>query len=145
MTTMTRVQAEALAAFITRIRPEWRPAGILAALEKAAPTADVFDVARALVNLAAEPGVLTPGLLPGPGPHWRKPGGERIERRGDLDVPCPDHPEHSHPCPTCKAERETSAALASTGAASVRAALADAPRYATPEQRRTNSRNQEDQ
>ena len=29
---MTKVQAEALAAFVARIRPEWRPAGILAAL-----------------------------------------------------------------------------------------------------------------
>ena len=98
MTTMTRVQAEALATFVTRVRPEWRQAGILAALEKAAPTADVYDVARALLNLAAEPSVLTPGLLPGPGPHWRKPDGQRIPRRGDHNVPCPDHDGHTMPC-----------------------------------------------
>ena len=51
---MTKVQAEALAAFVARIRPEWRPAGILAALEKAAATADVHDVACALIRLAED-------------------------------------------------------------------------------------------
>jgi hypothetical protein len=99
MTTMTRVQAEALAAFVSRMRPEWRPAGIVAALEKAAPTADAWDVAHALLNLAAEPSVLTPGLLPGPGPHWRRDDGTKPARRGDHDMPCVDHPGRTHPCP----------------------------------------------
>jgi hypothetical protein len=105
MTTMTRVQAEALAAFVSRMRPEWRPAGIVAALEKAATTADAWDVAHALLNLAAEQSVLTPGLLPGPGPHWRRDDGSKPARRGDHDVRCPEHPAETHPCPQCAAKR----------------------------------------
>jgi hypothetical protein len=105
MTTMTRVQAEALAAFVVRVRTDWRPAGVVAALEKAATTADVWDVARALIALASEDSVKTPGLLPGPGPHWRKADGNMPGRRGDHDMPCPEHPTQVHPCPTCKAEK----------------------------------------
>jgi hypothetical protein len=105
MTTMTRVQAEALAAFVSRMRPEWRTVGIVAALEKAATTADAWDVAHALLNLAAEPSVLTPGLLPGPGPHWRRSDGTQPTRRGDNDVHCPEHPSNVHPCPVCESKR----------------------------------------
>lgn len=99
---MTKVQAEALAAFVARIRPEWRPAGILAALEKAAPTADVHDVACALIRLAEDATVKTPGLLPQPGPHWLKPDGSKPARRGDHTMTCPEHAERL-PCGQCVA------------------------------------------
>lgn len=102
---MTRVQAEALAAFVVRVRTDWRPAGVVAALEKAAPTADVWDVARALLALASEQSVQTPGLLDKPGPHWRKPDGEMPGRRGDHNVRCPEHPLSVHPCPQCEAKK----------------------------------------
>lgn len=100
---MTKVQAEALAAFVARIRPEWRPAGILAALEKAAATADVHDVACALIRLAEDATVKTPGLLPQPGPHWLKPDGSKPARRGDHTMTCPDHAERL-PCGRCIAD-----------------------------------------
>lgn len=100
---MTKVQAEALAAFVARIRPEWRPAGILAALEKAAPTADVHDVACALIRLAEDVTVKTPGLLPQPGPHWLKPDGSKPARRGDHTMTCPEHAERL-PCGRCVAD-----------------------------------------
>lgn len=100
---MTKVQAEALAAFVARIRPEWRPAGILAALEKAAPTADVHDVACALIRLAEDATVKTPGLLPQPGPHWLKADGSKPARRGDHTMRCPEHAEHL-PCGRCIAD-----------------------------------------
>lgn len=100
---MTKVQAEALAAFVARIRPEWRPAGILAALEKAAPTADVHDVACALIRLAEDATVKTPGLLPQPGPHWLKPDGSKPARRGDHTMTCPEHAERL-PCGRCIAD-----------------------------------------
>lgn len=100
---MTKVQAEALAAFVARIRPEWRPAGILAALEKAAPTADVHDVACALIRLAEDATVKTPGLLPQPGPHWLKADGSKPARRGDHTMTCPEHAEHL-PCGRCIAD-----------------------------------------
>ena len=100
---MTKVQAEALAAFVARIRPEWRPAGILAALEKAAATADVHDVACALIRLAEDATVKTPGLLPQPGPHWLKPDGSKPARRGDHTLTCPEHAERL-PCGRCIAD-----------------------------------------
>lgn len=105
MATMTRVQAEALAAYVSRVRTDWRPAGIVAALEKSAPTVDVWDLSRALLNLAADVTVKTPGLLDKPGPHWRKPDGDMPGRRGDHDMACPEHPSQVHPCPMCKAEK----------------------------------------
>lgn len=100
---MTKVQAEALAAFVARIRPEWRPAGILTALEKAAPTADAHDVACALIRLAEDATVKTPGLLPQPGPHWLKADGSKPARRGDHTMTCPEHAEHL-PCGRCIAD-----------------------------------------
>lgn len=102
---MTKVQAEALAAFVARIRPEWRPAGILTALEKAAPTADVHDVACALIRLAEDATVKTPGLLPQPGPHWLKADGSKPARRGDHTMRCPDHGQPYLRCtePECAA------------------------------------------
>ena len=100
---MTKVQAEALAAFVARIRPEWRPAGILAALEKAAPTADVHDVACALIRLAEDATVKTPGLLPQPGPHWLKADGSKPARRGYHTMTCPEHAERL-PCGRCIAD-----------------------------------------
>lgn len=100
---MTEVQAQALAAFVTRIRPEWRPAGIVAALGKAADTADVHDVAVALIRLAEDKTVLTPGLLPQPGPHWLKPDGSKPARRGDHTMRCSEHGEPYLRCEQCAA------------------------------------------
>ena len=116
---MTKVQAEALAAFVARVRPEWRPAGILAALEKAAATADVHDVACALIRLAEDGTVKTPGLLPQPGPHWLKPDGSKPARRGDHAVTCPEHGERM-PCGRCVAE---TAGPPAEALADIRAAL----------------------
>lgn len=139
--TMTRVQAEALTAFVVRLRTDWRPAGVLAALEKAAPTTDVYSVAVALLNLAADDTVKTPGLLPAPGPHWRKWDGSTPGRRGDHDMPCPEHPTQVHPCPTCKAEKPP---LSDAAIAELRKAAAEAkarspkPRVLTPQRPATD-------
>lgn len=104
--TITRVQTEALATLATKLRPDWRHAGVVAAIDKAAETtSDPFDIARALVNLASEGSVQTPALLAGPGPHWRNPDGSTPHRRGDNDVHCPEHPLSVHPCPQCAAKR----------------------------------------
>lgn len=135
MTIMTRVQAEALAAFIVRLRTDWRPAGVVAALEKAAPTADAWDLARALLNLASEPTVQTPGLLDKPGPHWRRPDGETPTRRGDHNVRCVDHPMSFMPCPQCEAKR-TPPPLQDPEYAAARAALKARAQIA-PESQRT--------
>ena len=102
MTQMTKVQAEALTALVVRLRPEWRPAGVMAALEKAKDGADVFDVSRALINLAADATVITPGLLHQPGPHWLRPDGTKPARRGDSTMRCPEHGEPYTSCGQCK-------------------------------------------
>ena len=90
---ITKVQAEALSTFVRLIRPEWRHPGIMAALEKAAATADVHDVACALIRLAEDGTVKTPGLLDKPGPHRLKPDGSKPARRGDHTLTCPEHAE----------------------------------------------------
>ena len=131
MATMTKVQAQALAAYISRVREDWRPAGIVAALEKAAPTCDVWDVTNALCQLAADPSVKTPGLLPGPGPHWRKWDGSLPTRRGDNDVPCIDHPEHVHPCPMHE-RTPPPAGLIDKAKAAIAKNPAPHPRFVTP-------------
>jgi hypothetical protein len=144
MTTMTKVQAEALAAFVSRMRPEWRTVGIVAALEKAATTADAWDVAHALLNLAAEPSVLTPGLLPGPGPHWRRDDGSKPARRGDNDMHCPEHPSSVHPCPQCAAKR-TPPPLDDPEYAELKAALAARRPIPTVQKRLADFQAQKDQ
>lgn len=144
MTTMTRVQAEALAAFVSRMRPEWRTVGIVAALEKAATTADAWDVAHALLNLAAEQSVLTPGLLPGTGPHWRRDDGSKPARRGDHDVHCPEHPSSFHPCPQCAAKR-TPPPLDDPEYAEFKAALAARRPIPTTQKRLADFQAQKDQ
>lgn len=103
MSRMTEVQAQALAAFVSRVRTDWNPPGIVKALEKAAPTADVHDVACALIRLAADPTVKTPGMLTQTGPWWVKADGTKAPRRGDHTMTCPEHAERL-PCGRCIAD-----------------------------------------
>lgn len=100
---ITEVQAQALATFVTRIRPEWRHVGVMAAIERARDTADVHDLACALIRLAEDQTVLTPGLLPSPGPHWLKPDGAKAPRRGDHTMRCPEHGDRL-PCQPCNTD-----------------------------------------
>ena len=117
---ITRVQAEALATLATKLRPDWRHAGVMAAIEKCT-TEEPCDIARALINLAADPTVQTPGLLHHGGPHWLRPDGEKPARRGDHAVRCTRHPINVEPCPQCRADPDHTPMPDE-----VRAALADA-------------------
>src|SRR5690349_17586979 len=101
---MTEVQAQALATFVARIRPDWDHPGIMAALGKAANLGTPAQVARALVNLAENHDLRTPAILAQPGSHWSAPNGERIQIRGTNDVHCHEHPSSVHPCPHCAAK-----------------------------------------
>ena len=105
MTKLTQSTAVAIATAASQIRDDWDHPGILHALrveaDRGTPAQDVFI---ALANLCANRDARTPGLLNKPGSWWNKPTG-RIERRGDLDVPCPEHPDQPMPCQTCRAER----------------------------------------
>jgi hypothetical protein len=121
MTRLNRPAAQRLAEFIHLVRPEWNTPGILSALEQAAPTADALTIARALVNIADDPSVKTPGMLTRPGAHWRTPAGDLPPRRGEHDVPCPEH-ALSMPCRACR-ERDEANALTPEQIAEQAAAL----------------------
>ena len=97
---ITRAQAEALAAFIIRVRADWRQAGVSASMEKC-PDEYPLDIARALINLAADATVQTPGLLHSAGPHWLRPDGKSTPRKGDNNIPCPEHTGQTMPCRRC--------------------------------------------
>ena len=124
---LTQAAAIALATAATQVRPEWQHAGILAALKvEADKGAHVEDVFVALARVCRNRDARTPGFLNTPGPHWDRNDGTRVERRGDHNVPCPDHPdEHDMPCPV-PAEPVDPAVVASL-AAQARAALAARP------------------
>ncbi len=97
MTKLTQAAAVAIATAAKQIRPDWDHPGILHALRTEADRGtQAEDVFIALANLCANTEARTPGLLNKPGSWWQKPAG-RIERRGDHNVPCPDHPEHDMP------------------------------------------------
>lgn len=101
MTILTRTQAEALAAFIVRVREDWSHGGVMAALEKS-NIVDALDTARAVVNLAADPTAKTPALLAKPGPWWRNPTGENVAPER-YTMHCHEHPAVAVPCRECTA------------------------------------------
>ena len=101
---MTRTQAEALATFIAKVRPDWDHPGIVAAISKAQAKATPLQVARALVNLAENSDLRTPAMLAEKGQHWRD-GMEPTGPNASHDVRCPEHPTHAHPCPDCATKR----------------------------------------
>lgn len=100
---MTEVQAQALAAFVSRIRPEWNAGGIVAVLKQVATTADVHDVSCALIRLASDKTALTPGLLTQQGWWWLKHDGTKPQRRGDHTMRCPEHGGRL-PCEPCRTD-----------------------------------------
>lgn len=118
-----RAQAEALAAFIIRVRTDWSHGGVMAAIGKVTD-ADPLDIARALVNLAADPTALTPALLEKPGPWWRNPDSRNVAPPRNS-MRCHEHPDQEMPCATCRAELVPATASQIAGhMAAIRAATA---------------------
>ena len=122
MARMARSQAEALAAFVVRVRTDWSHGGVTAAIERAAD-ADPLDVARALVTLAADRSMLTPALLAKPGPWWRNAAGLNVAPERYTQQ-CHDHPAEAVPCPACRAAYEANPPRRETIAAALQAARA---------------------
>jgi hypothetical protein len=91
-------EAEALATFVTRLRPDWDHPGIVAAIVKAIDKGGPFDIAHALVTLAEDDQLRSPGLLASDGRHWLRRDGKPTGPRLSNNVPCPDHPEQDMPC-----------------------------------------------
>lgn len=127
---LTQATAVAIATAASQIRDDWDHPGILHALrveaERGTPAADVFV---ALANLARNPHARTPGLLNKPGRHWTTTDGH-IERRGDHNQPCPDHPDQAMPCGHEAHRGDMTPEEIRNAAAAIRATLAtrkDAP------------------
>lgn len=122
MMRMTETEAQALAAYLGRVRPDWDHPGIIAALKKAAPLGPSAAVAAAACRLAENLELRTPAILDKPGAHW---AGTTIASRQAPSM-CPEHKAHkAGNCPECEAAAK--ATDHSTGLALVRAALKDAP------------------
>lgn len=99
--TATKAQAQALAAFITRIREDWDHPGIVAAIQKASTLGSAADIGVALCRLAGNAELRTPATLADPGTHWRD------TRVGKLPPPvtCPEHSaEKAGACRVCAAQ-----------------------------------------
>lgn len=69
---MNRPQAQALAALVHALRPDWDPAGIMAALRSASGLGESHEVAIAAVSAAAEKSNRTPAVIALDGLHWRR-------------------------------------------------------------------------
>jgi hypothetical protein len=98
---ISRTQAEALATFITRIRPDWDHPGILAAIGKAQHLGSPAAIGSALCRLADNRELRTPATLPDPGAHWAGTPVAAIR----PPTMCGDHPRRrALNCPDCAAE-----------------------------------------
>jgi len=97
---ISRVEAQALAAFVSRIRDDWQQPGIVAAIEKAAPLGSPAAIGAALCMLAENLELRTPALLAETGPHWT---GTTVAKL-TPPVMCVDHPaEPARECRECRA------------------------------------------
>lgn len=105
MNQITRPQADALAALVHELRPEWDVRGIVKALFDARERGSAHDVAHAAINAAADLTHRTPAVIALAGPHWPS--------RPDVTAPLhfarcdvdghQSYPAHS--CGACRADR----------------------------------------
>lgn len=103
--TITRPQAESLATFVNRIRADWDHPGIVAAIGKASALGGPLDIAHALLTLAENRELTSPGMLPQQGKHWKRADGTQTGPNVSHNVRCPEHPISFHPCPQCAAKK----------------------------------------
>ena len=120
-----QTQAQALAAFVGRIRPDWDHPGIVAAIGKARSLGSAAAVGAALCRLAENLELRTPAILADPGHHWA--GTSAASRQ--APVMCPEHStEKAGNCRACAAAALTDPEEIRARAAAVRAAIQSAPR-----------------
>ena len=95
---ITTSQAQALAAFVSRVRDDWDHPGIVAAIQKAAPLGSPAAIGAALCRLAENRELRTPAMLADPGTHW---SGTTVAKVAPP-VMCPEHPaEKASACKEC--------------------------------------------
>jgi hypothetical protein len=99
--TISKVEAQALAAFVARCRDDWDHPGIVAAITKASHLGSPAAIGAALCRLAENRELRTPAMLADPGTHWT---GTTVAKL-TPPVMCPDHPgQPAGRCPACDAE-----------------------------------------
>lgn len=135
MNTLTKTDAERLAAFLHGIRPDWYPAETVKALGEAAKRAgppDAYAIAVAAVRCAANPANGSPAHIPRHGAHWTPwPGDAVATPTPERIVTCEhcggyiaDTNRDQHLNRRCVADHQ--AGVYASGAAAAKAALADA-------------------
>lgn len=72
MTSLTRSQADALAALVHELRPDWGIPGILKALADARDRGTPSEISIAAIHAASDLTNRTPAVIPLPGAHWVK-------------------------------------------------------------------------
>lgn len=105
-TSITRPQADALAALIHELRPEWGIPGIVKALHDARDRGDAYAVTVAAIHAASDLANRTPAVIAMPGAHWVKGKApdsdqirfERCSRPGHTSFPATN-------CGACRADR----------------------------------------
>lgn len=108
MTAITKDQAQALAALVATLRPDWDAQGVMAALSKARDRGNAYELAHAAIAAAATPTNRTPAVIGMAGAHWEPPAPAAPSQVPPAGMPrCAayghDH-ETAHNCRTCRAE-----------------------------------------
>ena len=98
MSPITQPQAQALAAFVATLRPDWDAAGIYAALKTAKDKGTAADLAHAAIQAASTPSNRTPAVIAMAGPHWAQ------QTASSTPIPGPGR---SEPCPVDGHTHET--------------------------------------
>lgn len=102
---MNEQQARAVAFIVNAIRPDWDPAGIVAALGRARAMGGVAEVTIAAIRAATNPAAQTPAVIHMQGPHWSTTGPTTSPPPPTVDA-CPvhDHIRPAHNCRCCRSE-----------------------------------------
>lgn len=125
---MTPNQAERLAHAVNALRPDWPVRSLLTFIQKSLSDRAHFDAAVALAWVAADPASKTPARVLEAGPWWKA----TVTEDGTVSTVttrCPQHPaEKAWSCRECADQTVDAGA----GLATVRAALATAPKPPAP-------------
>ena len=104
---MEKREAEAVAAAIHCLRPDWPVKSLMTFIGQKLANRPYSDVAVALTVVACDPKSRTPTRVLESGPWWEAATPKRAGSQSTF-VPehsCPDHPQHrSWACPECAAE-----------------------------------------
>lgn len=136
--TVTDQELRAIAFIVARCRPpgasRWDEAGIFANLAQRRDVS-LIELTRAALNAAEDPNVHTPGVIPKPGPHWRRPDGARrqVTEPYNPGVNCsictkPDGPQHppDHEHITAAEQARRAAQVSADRRDQIRQAIGDA-------------------